>query len=62
MKRKDFFANVWDKIDLSEKKRLMSQVRKKHGNNHSEEELFTLLWQEYQDSINQSLDYDGFKN
>ncbi len=62
LRRIDFFADVWDKLDLSEKKRLMSQVRKKHGNNFSDKELLTLLRQEYQNSINQSLDYDGLRN
>ena len=54
MRPKDFFADVWDKIDLLEKKRLMSQVKKKYGNNHSEKKLERLRAQEYQDSINAS--------
>ena len=61
MKRRDFFADFWDKIDLSEKKRLMSQVRKKYGNNYSEKKLYTLLEQEYRNPLNQSIDHDGLK-
>ena len=62
MKRANFFTDVWDKIDLAEKKRLMSQVRKKHGNNYSDRQLYTLLAQEYQNSLNGYLDHDNLKN
>jgi hypothetical protein len=62
MKRRNFFADVWDKVDLSEKKRLMSQVRKNHGNNYSEKQLYSLLEQEYQNSISPSCGSDDLKN
>lgn len=60
MKRIDFFVDVWDKIDLSEKKRLMSQVRRKYGNNYSDAELQTLIAQEYQNSVNKSPNQNDF--
>jgi len=50
MKASVFFADIWDRINLSDKKRLMGQVRMKYGNNYSQDDLYKLLAQEYQDS------------
>jgi hypothetical protein len=43
MKASVFFADIWDRINLSDKKRLMGQVRMKYGNNYSQDDLYKLL-------------------